>query len=377
MSQIYPDFAYNNPIQRGEIFLSTYIGEGYLEKLRPVVVIQNNLGNKHSRSIIVAAITSKPKKELPVNVVIDPTKYSLEVDNCTIMANQIFTIDKDYLRFKKGCLDAEDLGRLDEALKASFDLKSQEGKEMNELTVVNRNGRFVVDSREVAEMTEVRHSDLLEKINGYVQTLNSSENGKFRSLDFFIPHTYTVEGNTKTYPCYLLTRKGCDMIANKMTGEKGVLFTAAYVTKFEEMEKMLQPQLPQTPIEALLLAVQNMAAQEKRINQLEDTQKTIKETIVYRPDNWRNEINKMFDRVARANENRFRDMRAESYRILEERAKCDLEKRLDNLKDRKREAGATATEVNRTNKIEVIEADQRLREIYTGIIKELVIKYVA
>jgi prophage antirepressor-like protein/mRNA-degrading endonuclease toxin of MazEF toxin-antitoxin module len=136
MSQIYPDYAYNNPIQKGEIFLSTYVSEGYLEKLRPVVVIQNNLGNKHSRSIIVAAITSKPKKELPVNVVIDPTKYSLEVENCTIMANQVFTIDKDYLRFKKGCLDAEDLGRLDEALKASFDLKSQEGKEMNEIQKV-------------------------------------------------------------------------------------------------------------------------------------------------------------------------------------------------------------------------------------------------
>jgi Rha family phage regulatory protein len=373
MSQIYPDFAYNNPIQRGEIFLSTYIGEGYLEKLRPVVVIQNDIGNKHSRTIVVAAVTSKPKKELPVNVVIDPNKYDLEVENCTIMANQIFTIDKDYLRFKKGCLDAEDLKRLDEALIASLDLKSQEWKEMNELTVVNRNGRFVVDSREVAEMTEVRHSDLLEKINGYITHLT---NGKFRSSDFFIPSTYKG-GNGEIRPCYLITRKGCDMIANKMTGEKGVLFTAAYVTKFEEMEKMLQPQLPQTPIEALLLAVQNMAAQEKRINQLEDTQKTIKETIVYRPDNWRNEINKMFDRVARANENRYRDMRAESYRILEERAQCDLEKRLDNLKKRKREAGATATEINRTNKIEVIEADQRLREIYTAIIKELVIKYVA
>jgi prophage antirepressor-like protein/mRNA-degrading endonuclease toxin of MazEF toxin-antitoxin module len=141
MSQIYPDFAYNNPIQRGEIFLSTYIGEGCLEKLRPVVVIQNNLGNKHGRSIIVAAITSKPKKELPVNVVIDPAKYNLEAENCTIMANQIFTIDKDYLRFKKGRLDAEDLGRLDDALIASFDLldwvkENQEGKEMNELTKV-------------------------------------------------------------------------------------------------------------------------------------------------------------------------------------------------------------------------------------------------
>jgi prophage antirepressor-like protein len=74
-------------------------------------------------------------------VVIDPVKYGLEVENCTIMANQIFTIDKDYLRFKKGCLDAEDFGRLDDALIASFDLldwvkENQEGKGMNEIQKV-------------------------------------------------------------------------------------------------------------------------------------------------------------------------------------------------------------------------------------------------
>jgi len=127
---------------------------------------------------------------------------------------------------------------------------------MNELTVINHNGQFVIDSREVARMTEVRHSDLLEKIQGYVKTLDSSENGNFRSLDFFIPSTYTVEGNAKVYPSYLLTRKGCDMVANKMTGEKGVLFTAAYVTKFEEMESAIKtgskllPEVKQKEIEA-------------------------------------------------------------------------------------------------------------------------------
>ena len=104
---------------------------------------------------------------------------------------------------------------------------------MNSLTIIKSNGQFAIDSREVAEMTEVRHSDLLEKINGYATHLT---NGKFRSSDFFIPSTYK-DSTGRTLPCYLLTRKGCDMIANKMTGEKGVLFTAAYVTKFEEMEK--------------------------------------------------------------------------------------------------------------------------------------------
>jgi len=123
---------------------------------------------------------------------------------------------------------------------------------MNELTVINHNGQFVIDSREVAEMVNKRHSDLLESIEGYISHLT---NGNFRSLDFFIPSTYK-DAKGETRPCYLLTRKGCDMVANKMTGEKGVLFTAAYVTKFEEMERTIKtgskpiPSVKQKEIEA-------------------------------------------------------------------------------------------------------------------------------
>ena len=123
---------------------------------------------------------------------------------------------------------------------------------MNELTVINHNGQFVIDSREVAEMVNKRHSDLLESIEGYIKHLT---NGNFRSLDFFIPSTYK-DAKGETRPCYLLTRKGCDMVANKMTGEKGVLFTAAYVTKFEEMERTIKtgskpiPSVKQKEIEA-------------------------------------------------------------------------------------------------------------------------------
>lgn len=109
---------------------------------------------------------------------------------------------------------------------------------MNNLTLINTNGKFTVDSREVAEMVGKRHDHLVRDIQGYENIINSSfENPNLDSLDFFIPDKYSVEGNNKSYRCYLLTRKGCDMVANKMTGEKGVLFTATYVTKFEEMEK--------------------------------------------------------------------------------------------------------------------------------------------
>lgn len=123
---------------------------------------------------------------------------------------------------------------------------------MNNLTVINHNGTFAVDSREVALMVEKPHNDLLKSIRQYCEYLAQ---GNFSLSDFFIESTYQ-DSTGRTLPCYLLTRKGCDMVANKMTGEKGVIFTAMYVTKFEEMEKALKgtPQVPQTFAEALRLA---------------------------------------------------------------------------------------------------------------------------
>lgn len=106
---------------------------------------------------------------------------------------------------------------------------------MNKLTVLNQDGTLLVESREVAEMIGKQHAHLMRDINGYQDILGESN---FGLADFFIPHTYK-DAQGKDRPCFLLTRKGCDMVANKMTGEKGVLFTAAYVSKFEEMEKKI------------------------------------------------------------------------------------------------------------------------------------------
>lgn len=123
--------------------------------------------------------------------------------------------------------------------------------EMN-LTVVNHEGTLVADSRDVAEMIGKNHKELLRDIKNYIQimgkeseTLTEAESAKLRSRkidpsDFFIPSTYRIEGNFKEYPCYLLTKQGCEMVANKLTGEKGILFTAAYVQQFNTMEKFIK-----------------------------------------------------------------------------------------------------------------------------------------
>lgn len=96
-----------------------------------------------------------------------------------------------------------------------------------------------IGSLEVAEMTGKRHADLLRTIDNYMDVLEFD--AKLRSSNFFIKSTYQDNLN-RMKPCYLLTRKGCDMVANKMTGEKGILFTATYVSRFEEMENQLKEQ---------------------------------------------------------------------------------------------------------------------------------------
>ena len=121
-----------------------------------------------------------------------------------------------------------------------------------------------IDSREVAEMIEVTHGSLLKKVRNYEEILTKS---KLTSLDFFIPSEYKdTKGEIRN--CYLLTKKGCEMVANKLTGEKGVIFTAKYVNRFAEMEQKIK--LPKTDREILFLSVKVQEETAQRVDVLEE-----------------------------------------------------------------------------------------------------------
>ena len=113
---------------------------------------------------------------------------------------------------------------------------------MNEVIAV----RNTLTSLEVAEMMEMRHDNVIAKIKGYEEILGNDPTLKLRAAEYFIKSTY-LDLNNQQRPCYQVTKKGCEMIAHKMTGEKGVLFTAKYIERFHEMEdyikEMHQPQL--------------------------------------------------------------------------------------------------------------------------------------
>ena len=111
-------------IRRGDIFyadLSPVVGSEQ-GGVRPVLVIQNNVGNRHSPTVICAAITSKMNKaKLPTHVELNRGSCDMIRDS-VILLEQLRTIDKQRLREKICHIDGELLGRVDEALKVILEL---------------------------------------------------------------------------------------------------------------------------------------------------------------------------------------------------------------------------------------------------------------
>ena len=125
--------------------------------------------------------------------------------------------------------------------------KAQEGGSFP-LTVQNEQGETVpvIDSREVARMMGKEHREILWYIEGRVKSnfqitgiLPTLQKEQLIPTDYFIESSYTTVTN-KREKCYLCTRMGCDLLATRQIGEKGILFCAKYVERFNAMEKELK-----------------------------------------------------------------------------------------------------------------------------------------
>lgn len=114
-------------VKRGDIFyadLSPVVGSEQ-GGVRPVLIIQNDTGNKHSPTVIAAAITSQTgKAKLPTHIELSANQYGLP-KNSLVLLEQIRTLDKRRLREKMGRLDETLMDRVDTAIAVSFGLHGQ------------------------------------------------------------------------------------------------------------------------------------------------------------------------------------------------------------------------------------------------------------
>ena len=148
------------------------------------------------------------------------------------------------------CISRAVSGRQENAKGLHFEAVEENAQEAGSfpVTVTNEQGELipVLDSREVARMMGKEHWEILDYLEGKVKSngqitgiLPTLQGGQLIPTDYFIESSYIADNGTK-HRCYLCTKKGCELLATRQIGEKGILFCAKYVERFDEMEKELK-----------------------------------------------------------------------------------------------------------------------------------------
>ena len=131
-------------------------------------------------------------------------------------------------------------------------------------------------SVEVADMVGKEHSKLLRDIRNYIEQLGQAKIGQ---SEFFIRSTYRNVQN-KEQPCYKVTKKGCEFIAHKLTGQKGTEFTAKYINKFHEMEDAVKNNPRKlSALEQIHLLAQGNVELEEKIDRVSENLESFKKDL--------------------------------------------------------------------------------------------------
>jgi len=260
---------------------------------------------------------------------------------------------------------------------------------MSELRVIERQNKRVLLTAQLAEQYQ---TDVNNIQNNFFNHKDRFEEGKqyhilqgdeLRQLKREVNNIDLVPVNVNKL--YLWTESGALRHAKILDTDKAwETYEILEDTYFSIKEGQFDTSSLSPDLQMFNLLFKSVATQQLQVSQLgqavtaQATQiQNIKDTIVQRPDNWRKEINEMLNKIAYVlGENEFRNIRTESYKLLSARAGVRLEQRLENLKKKLYSEGHSKTAV-KVCKLDCIEDDKKLREIYTAIVKEYMIKYVA
>ena len=180
----------------------------------------------------------------------------------------------------------------------------------------------------------------------------------------------------------LLTEQGYLMLVKSFTDDLAWKVQRQLVNSYFRVRQVSTDLSPQ--MQMLYGMLDQMAQTERQAREAKElaskaneSVENIKEAVKPIFDDWREEINRKFNRIQKNADKQFSILRGEMYEVLENRAGCDLSTRLRNKKQRMADNGCTKTQINNVNKMDVIEEDKRLREIFSKVVSEYEIKYCA
>lgn len=249
---------------------------------------------------------------------------------------------------------------------------------MNEITIVEYQNQRVLLTSQLAKSYETTTRRISENFNAnkerYVEEKHfyCLEGDALRN---FRANTEITDLPSNINKLYLWTEKGALLHAKSLNTDKAwEVYDRLVETYFRAKEVM--PKLNNLSPQLQLLI--NMEIEQNKMKEQIQEVKTevqgIRDVVAINVTNWRQESNNVINKIAKLQDGNFQNVRALSYELLEQRAKCKLSIRLTNLKRQMLENGCSKSKVDKTNKLDVIENDQRLKEIYVSIIKEMAIK---
>ena len=262
---------------------------------------------------------------------------------------------------------------------------------MNEFPIVEYEGLRVLTSSQIADAYETDSNTLNKNFNRNKERY--IEGKHYICLTGDDLRDFRAKGQIDVLPntnkLYLWTEKGALLHAKSLNTDKAWEVYDRLVENYFRVREITSDLSPQ--MKMLYGMLDQMAQAERQANEakrIADTAKetaskaiesveNIKEAVKPVSDNWRADINSKFNRIQRNADKQFNILRTEMYSELEHRAGCDLGKRLRNLKDRMTDNGCKKSDVDKLNKMDVIEQDKKLREIFSKIVTEYEIKYCA
>ncbi|WP_196599810.1 ORF6N domain-containing protein [Pectinatus frisingensis] len=252
---------------------------------------------------------------------------------------------------------------------------------MNNLIKIEHEGKKVLTTEQLAQVYECSPKQIKQNFNNNIEKFELGthyfklEGAELRDFKNQVENFDLVSKNT---PClYLWTRRGasrhCKMLGTEKAWE---MFDELEETYFNRQSAVpeLSPQL-----QVLINLEMKQKEHDRLIAEANKRIDGIRNVVALNPNDWRKESSALINKMALSmgGYEHVKPLRAESYKLLDERMGVDLQTRLTNKRRRMADEGICKSRRDRLNQLDVIAEDKKLIEGYVAIIKEMAIKYGA
>ncbi len=265
---------------------------------------------------------------------------------------------------------------------------------MNKLIPIEREGQRVLLTSQLAEGYETT-PDIISK--NYKRNEKRYQEGKhFFLLEGeakreFLNHRQFDDGLKKAQKLYLWTEKGAFLHAKSLNTDKAwEIYNELVETYFRVRETVAESEMKTDDLspelqmfkkifDSVARAELEQKRQAAKLDEVDKKVDGIREVVSLNPTSWREECRKLLARIAqiRGGGGAYREVNAECFKLVDERAGVSLQTRLTNKRRRMADEGACKSARDKLTKVDVIAEDKKLIEIYVAIVKEMAVKYGA